>query len=58
MWHKVVDTQLPVRVRVEIKRLSGSTEFGVFTEDIKFITDSYITLEIDLKWLWRIPLND
>lgn len=58
MWYKVVDTQLPICVRVEIKRPSGSTEFGVFTEDIKFITDSYVTLEIDLRWLWRIPLND
>lgn len=58
MWHKVSETNLPVRVRVEIRRPNGSTEFGVFTEDAKFITDSYVTLEIDLRWLWRIPLND
>lgn len=58
MWYKVVETSLPVHVRVEIKRPNGSTEFGVFTPDIKFITDSLVTLEINPEWMWRIPLND
>lgn len=58
MWYKVAETSLPVRVRLEIKRPNGSTMYGVFTEDAKFITDSLVTLEINLKWEWRIPMND
>jgi len=58
MWYKVSESQLPVHVCVEIKRKNGSTEFGVFTPDIKFVTDSQITLEINPEWLWRILLNN
>lgn len=58
MWHKVSDTLLPVMVRVEIKRPNGSTEFGMFKSDFSFVTDSFVTLGINPKWLWRIPLND
>lgn len=58
MWYKVSESNLPTYVRVQIKRKNGSTEFGVFIPDIKFITDSLVTLEINLNWLWRIPLND
>lgn len=57
-WYKVSETELPVYVNVEIKRPNGTVEKGVFTPDFKFITDSHVTLEINLKWLWRIPLND
>lgn len=58
MWYKVSETMLPIRVRVEIRRPNGTIEFGVFTINFQFITDSFVTLEIDPKWLWRIPLND
>jgi hypothetical protein len=57
-WYKVSETELPVFAKIEIKRPNGTTEKGVFTPDFKFITESFITLEINPKWLWKIPMHD